>query len=62
MFFLMLLLTYFMSMLLLLLCTIFDIDKTYDGFRALAFANGLAVTWFAWLVLKVGVTIEVIVK
>ena len=54
--------TFLMNILLLMSCTTLNIDESYDGFRVLAFCNGLAVAWFAWLVLKVGVTIEVIVK
>lgn len=48
--------------LLILFCVLANVDDSYDGFRVLAVANGLAAVWFGWLVLKAGVTVEVLVK
>ena len=45
-----------------LLCAMLEIDVEYDSFRVLTVGNVLAVTWFAWLVMEAGVTVEVLVK
>ena len=62
MFALVLVITLLLNLLLALICILLEIDKEHNGLGVIAFSNALAVTWFAWLALKAGITVEVLIK